>query len=345
MLILVKIVKLKLNKKAKIVLLSLSLIVIASVTTIILLSIPKDAPSETEETLSITKVGYIDTGGDTCDVEVVDGIAYVSDMRANALKIINVSIPSNPVLLSSYEVSGNHQLAVKGDIVYITDHDQGLVLLNVTNASHPVFISRYSDSGEINDIYLMDGTAYVIDQDDGLEIVDISDPTNLTKLGSFNYGSVGYHTDVIVQDNIAYLADQDKGLYIVDVTDPTNILELFHYEGSGMGWMDIYNDFLYIPNQQNLLLFNISNPESPDLLQEVNIDGNPFVITIKDDIACVSTSNEGIKILDLSTPLFPNVIGSFYDEGMSFGTYIVNDYVYVADKSGGLEILQMAPIN
>ncbi|UYP48644.1 hypothetical protein NEF87_004929 [Candidatus Lokiarchaeum ossiferum] len=309
-------------------------IVIASVITIIYITNPK-------ETLLISKLGSIETGGDTCDVEVVDGIAYVSDMQANALKIINVSDPSNPVLLSSYGVSGNHQLLVSDEIVYITDHNRGLVLLNVSNTSQPIFISRYNDPGEIDDLYIVNDTAYIIDQVDGLEIVNISDPTHLTKLGSFNYGSVGHHVDVFVRDNIAYLTDAENGLYVVDVSDPTDIVELSYYEESGMMWMDVSNDFLYIPNQKSVLLFSIETPESPKLLRNVKIGANPSVITIKGEIACVSTSDAGIKVLDLSNPRYPKVIGSFYDEGLSLGSYIVNDYIYVADKSGGLEILQM----
>ncbi|WP_371804137.1 LVIVD repeat-containing protein [Candidatus Lokiarchaeum ossiferum] len=331
-------VKIK-NKNTKIALFSLSLLVIASVTTYILLTPPK-------EKILVSKVGSIETGGGAVDVDVIDGIAYISEMRANALKIINVSDPSNPVLLSSYEVSGNHQLSVQNQIVYITDHNRGLVVINVTNASHPVFISRYSDPGFIDDLYIVNDTAYVIDQDDGLEIVDISDPTNLVKLGSFNFGGTGqYNVDVIIRDNIAYLTDQVSGFYIADVSDPTNITELYHYEGSGMGWMDIYNDFLYIPNQQTVLLFNIEDPESTKLIREIKVGTGPFVITIKNDLACVSTDTEGVKILDLSNPRYPKVIGSFNNEGMPFMTSIENDYIYVAGTSSGLEILQMTPLN
>lgn len=52
-------------------------------------------------------------------------------------------------------------------------------------------------------------------RDGGLQIIDVSDPGNPKKLGS--YSTPGYAWDVYVQGNVAYVAD-GSGLQIIDVS-------------------------------------------------------------------------------------------------------------------------------
>ncbi len=66
----------------------------------------------------------------------------------------------------------------------------------------------------------MGNYAYIADYFSGLQIIDISNPTNPILKG--NYYSSGEATDVQVVGNYAYLAAGGGGLQIIDISNPTN---------------------------------------------------------------------------------------------------------------------------
>ena len=297
--------------------------------------------------IKLSEISQIDTGGDAVDVEVHYNIAYVSDMTSNCLKIINVSDPSNPELLSTFQAHGNHQLTVVANgsnniICYLTDHNYGLYILNVSDPYNPLILSKYTDQGEIDDLVVFGDFAYVIDQEDGLEIVDISDPTDPQKLGEFQYGVEGYHVDVIIKDDFAYLTDVQTGLTIVNITDPTNMQEIgSYYENSQFHWMDIQNNFLFIPDQDKIRIIDISDPSNPTLHTTIEDTGTHIVISVKNDLIYVSDMEEGLEIYNVTDLENPEKLITFFDGGIPFGHWIENNIIFVADKTDNLEILKL----
>ncbi|MCK9566182.1 MAG: hypothetical protein M0Q43_09055, partial [Methanothrix sp.] len=64
------------------------------------------------------------------------------------------------------------------------------------------------------------GYAYVANTGLGLQIIDVSNPSNPTLAGSCD--TPGSAIGVAVSGSYAYVADYDKGLQIIDVSDPSN---------------------------------------------------------------------------------------------------------------------------
>ncbi|MCP4745677.1 MAG: hypothetical protein GY874_05975 [Desulfobacteraceae bacterium] len=62
--------------------------------------------------------------------------------------------------------------------------------------------------------------AYIADGFNGLQVIDISDQTNPTIVGSVDTSDQA--TGVTVSGDYAYVADGDRGLQIIDIRDPTN---------------------------------------------------------------------------------------------------------------------------
>ena len=79
--------------------------------------------------------------------------------------------------------------------------------------------------------------AYVADGSAGLQVIDITDPTNPTVVGSADTSS--YANGVHVSGNYAYVADTTSGLQVVDITDPTNPAVVGSADTPGMTW-DVY---------------------------------------------------------------------------------------------------------
>ena len=76
------------------------------------------------------------------------------------------------------------------------------------------------DGGQAYDVFVSGSYAYVADWNDGLEIINISDPTDPVKVGQFTDG--GEAVGVYVSGEYAYLADGWDGLEILKISESFN---------------------------------------------------------------------------------------------------------------------------
>ncbi len=76
-------------------------------------------------------------------------------------------------------------------------------------------------SGTANGIYILGNYAYVAVGFNGLEIYNISDPSNPTFVGRCD--TPGEAIDVIADGDYAYVADANSGLEIITISDTTDI--------------------------------------------------------------------------------------------------------------------------
>ncbi len=70
----------------------------------------------------------------------------------------------------------------------------------------------YDTSGSARDVAVSGGYAYVADNDDGLVVVDVNDPTNPVRAGG--YDTSGYAHGVAVAGGYAYVANENSGLVV-----------------------------------------------------------------------------------------------------------------------------------
>lgn len=128
------------------------------------------------------EVGEVYDGalGTAYDVEVSGNLAYVADGN-NGLEIINVTDPTNPVEIGEYDPPGQFSgLHVEGNLVYMAGN--GLAIINVTNPQTPTLEDQFSILSA-QDVHVVGNRAFVANYFDGLEIFNVTDPTNLQKIG------------------------------------------------------------------------------------------------------------------------------------------------------------------
>jgi len=66
-----------------------------------------------------------------------------------------------------------------------------------------------------------------------IPLLNFSDPTNPTKLGSYNTAGYAWGVTLSSDGSKAYVADGGKGLVVIDVSDPTNPTKLGSYDTAG----------------------------------------------------------------------------------------------------------------
>jgi len=97
------------------------------------------------------------------------------------------------------------------------------------------------------------GHAYMADGNNGLQIVDVTDPANLTLSGS--YATADYARDIYVANGFALVAQGASGLQIIDITDPADPTLSDSYDSSGFAY-SVYavEGFAYLADGNNGLL-------------------------------------------------------------------------------------------
>jgi hypothetical protein len=237
------------------------------------------------------------------DVEVSGEIAYLAD---RGLYVVDVSNPSQPVELGSYDNEGGYTLALNENLAYL-DAGNSLQIIDMSDLNQPDQRGEYSTDCTVKDIYVQADIAYVLGFDGvvvRLYIVDVSDPTSPTELGVLDF-SYGYWppyppnpVGVSVRGNKAYVAA--GSLYIADVSVPSNPTEIGFYD-------------------------------TPGLAQGVCVD---------DVLAYVADGDSGLRVVDVSDPSNPTEIGFFDTFGSASRVTTNGEEIYVADELGGLVSLR-----
>ena len=146
--------------------------------------------------------------------------AYLAD-DLGGLVTVDVSNPVNPSVVGSLIINDFAlDIMVIDTLAYIADGWGGLAITNISNPVNPTFIGRWSNPGNVwvDGLYVSGHYAYLA-TDEGLWIIDVSEPATPIYLGNLNRG---WELDVFVVGNIAYAAALTFGIEAIDVTDPAN---------------------------------------------------------------------------------------------------------------------------
>ncbi|OGH86565.1 MAG: hypothetical protein A2493_00930, partial [Candidatus Magasanikbacteria bacterium RIFOXYC12_FULL_33_11] len=153
--------------------------------------------------------------------------AYYTSPLAGYFGVVDISNPSKPVLGNAYFIgafTSSNDVYIKGNYAYVTVYNNNAVY--VFDISNPASISL-SDTILVNSaeqVFVSGRYAYVSGSD-GLVIMDISDPTNVSTTTVFSDSNIGaYINDIYVAGDYAYIlnGNPDNSLVILDVSDPYN---------------------------------------------------------------------------------------------------------------------------
>jgi hypothetical protein len=314
------------------------------------------ASDDTNYPYILTELAQIDTNYFAYDIEVVDNIAYIADadftwVEPGELVIVNVTDPSNPVKLSSYSNSQGFpcDICVKNDLAFIADQINGLEIINITDPLNPQkIVTNPTNTTMTVGVAIIEDIAFVADLISDIHIINITDPFNLRRLNLVSL--VGACASIEIVDNFAYVIDHRaslSGLKILDISNILNVVEV----GSYMPNADfihpyISNELVIVVNHQlntgEVRILNISNPSNIQELSQFKGESVGQKCSVVNQTLCMTDSDFGIKLLDISNPAEPFVIGEYFDDsGIAFDAKIINNIIFVADGPDGLEILQM----
>jgi hypothetical protein len=149
------------------------------------------------------------------DVAVSGNIAYVV-LAKLGLAIIDVSNPTNPVLLTTFKPS---EMLKPGSIIvdkgfaYVGDDAARLLVIDLSNPKDPSLVNTLYMETYIEHMVLADGILYMASGSGGLQVFDMADPTHPDLIATCRLP--GLTLGVAVDSQYVYLGNGEGGLYII----------------------------------------------------------------------------------------------------------------------------------
>ncbi len=275
------------------------------------------------------------------DVFVYNNYAYVAN-NWSPLYIINVSNPSNPYLAGQYDTPGScSSVYVSGSYAFVAD-GLSLLILNVTNPSNPYEVGNVAIAAQ--KVYVYGYYAFVAAGQDGLVIVDVSNPSDPHIVAScVSPGGGGGVRDVYVEDSYAYVANGEAGLVIVDVSDPHNPQVLGSYDTPENARAVKYsNGFAYVADHgSGLRVIDVQDPYYPYEISYYSTPGAALGVAIDGNFAYIAYEWAGFRVVDISNPENLFEVGYYVPNQPALGVFKHGNYAYVANGSNGLLILRV----
>jgi hypothetical protein len=271
---------------------------------------------------------------DPHDVQVVGNRAYHAAGAAGLL-ILDVTDPNNPVQLGVYHDPAGEALAVavQGDYAFVAFGARELQIVNIADPANPFraagFYATYRPSGgaygtgdttvSAADLVLEGNIVYLADGISGLQIVDISNPTNPTGLSVYPAPGAAYQVQLknkVVTLESYGVAFQMGGECLVNVSNPRSptLVSPCGPPSSLLGVMTVASagNILYEGSfPVGFEILDISTPSRPVRLGGLPTTAYIFDIAIEQNLALVANYSAGAQIIDVSNPASPKILANY----------------------------------
>jgi hypothetical protein len=266
------------------------------------------------------------------------GDVGIGTASPSAALTVNGSGAAGSLLIQNSTASHLFVNGSSGDVGIGTTAPGGTLGIGMKN---PVQRAKISGSGSPNylgqpqALDVQGKYAYVAaTSDNSLTIIDISNPSSPTTIGSLS--GMAYPEGITVAGNYAYLASyNDAALKIVDISDPKNPTLVGTQSGIGaVVGVYVSGKYAYVasPGNNALYIVDVSNPASPSIKGTYSGNVNRVYVTGKYAYA-TSFGGNSLSIINVSDPANPTLVATLTD-----GTYLNNarsvtvsgSYAYVA---------------
>jgi hypothetical protein len=273
------------------------------------------------------EVGFYETPQAIMNVTVIDNYAYLGlgwcgldDCSTGAFHIVDISDPADPTAVSASNLPASPTtVVVNNHKAYVMVEDRlcdeiicyyygELRVLDITNPSLPTQMGVFAPIWSPGKLTIMGNNAYI--PSFGLLVLDISDPTNITTVGTHEVPGIA--REVAIVDGIALLAADWTGLWLLDVSDPAAITEVGHYDApTNPQTIEVVNDYAYLTGSDGLHILDVANPYNPYQLGALSYFGsdhyfNDTPLAVSGDYAYLA--GKVLTVTNISDPTTPFLV-------------------------------------
>lgn len=271
-----------------------------------------------------------------------DNFLYIRTYNPYAIRLYDLTNPTSPVLRDSYTTGAPSSIFVKDGLGYMSDLNQGLVIIDVSHPDNLTFVSSLQIPGGPMDVFVIDNHAYLANwwngTEGGLYSIDVSDPSNPVQVDQY---SGAYRAVTGANDKLTAIG---SGYAVFDVSDPVQLT--LNYEEVLPGMLTdvaVKGDYAFT-GSNGFRVFDISDKSNPQQVAYVDLFAS--LVDISGDILAYIPESMGtgnrLSIMDISDPLNPYEKGHYSNLLLTQNAIIQGDYVYIAGWWDGFSIIDIS---
>jgi hypothetical protein len=296
-----------------------------------------------------------------------DNYIFINEVN-EGIHVIDNSSPRHPIPIAFYEITGNVDLAIRGNTLF-ADSYIDLVAIDISDIYRPVEVGRIENAfPEVMPIPEDPSVPLAWDEIDRSKGV-IVDWQQTTKDRSQHINWFGWRTDVVAYQasggmesagagvagsmarfmlNEEYLHSiaQPFVLKTIDVSSPDNMVQT----DSIRTWREMetlfrYDGHLFVGTTTGMVIYSLSNPSKPEFVSELNhinacdpvvVENGIAYVTLRSGTWCRNTTNQ-LDVVDISDITRPKLLKS-YPMFNPHGLGIDNGTLFICDGADGLKI-------
>lgn len=276
---------------------------------------------------------------DVLELLPVGDLVYAST-NAQALLVLDLSDPSDPVLVERVPVGGSiTSISTDGGYLFLTTNANGVHVFDIESPRLPRLVSvadpggRYKSAEPRGDYLYCAGTHQLII----LDIADLDDPK---VVGRQSFTGIGH--SIALFQNFAVVSTWGWGATIYDVTDPSQP-SFVRSISTGGDLKDVIfvEDVMYLVGRlAGLRAYRILETGVATLLDIFSFDDfYPLGMRVHDGVAFVAGSSQGTLLFDVTNPADIRYLMSYRHPGVSWQADLFGDRLIVASGSGGVQVI------
>jgi hypothetical protein len=276
------------------------------------------------------------------EIHLEGNTAYLG--TSDGLQVVDVSTPSNPVLLDSiadaYAGSG---IATSGGFIFLNQFHT----LQVVDYRNPEAVIDHGQipfpsAGGASQIARRGDHLIFGSPTDGLIMADISQPPQVRFLATTRGMSGGqdYETD----GGLGLIVDGFGGITGVDETDPENPFNgnTLNLPGHCSGVARSGSLAYVAAGYGGLHIVDVVDPMEPSFVSTVTTPGQPLDVAVFNDRLWVADGEQGLSVFDLSMATSPTLITTLALTGSAEYLTLAPPYAYIATRPSLVSIVNIA---
>lgn len=262
----------------------------------------------------------------------------------SGIEIWDLTVIENPVRMSRIPTEPYPRWGIDfmGDYLFVTT-DFSVYSIDISDPYHPSFMDELNLGTDLLNQQVLNGNLlYVETSSQGLKLIDVSDPSNLTLSGSSSYlsgarfciqgdylygvtssslkilnisdpGSIsfagslpltGYPQDLAVQGNIAYVArmSTDGGMQTIDISNPSSPVDISIYPGN-FQHIKVNSNYVYLTFSSEFTILDASDSSAVTYKGGFEMPG--FVSQVTASGNYLYAGSNGLRVIDISDSTHP----------------------------------------
>jgi len=297
-----------------------------------------------------------------------DNYIFLNEVN-KGIHVINNQDPSNPVKVTFYEIEGNVDIAIRGNILF-ADSYIDLVSIDISDILSPVVISRLENAfPEVLPpfdrglpIYELDRTKGVVV---GWKVETVTEEygwghwwggwwgwregffmADAAGGGANSAGIAGSMARFMLHQHYLYSVTTPWVLKTLDISDAANMTPV----DSIFSWREMetlfrLDDHLFVGTTTGMVIYDISSPAQPQFVSDINHINACDPVVVANDIAyvtlrsgnmCNNVTNQ-LDVVDISNIQQPRLLKSF-PMFNPHGLGIDHPLLFICDGAAGLKI-------